>query len=251
MPAFWKQFTRTLLILCLGISALARVQTQASSNAAANSPRYEFRAKHDRDGTGKFFMGREIAQVMGHQGVSWLERPEREKEERADLLVPALKLKGGDVVADIGCGSGYYTRRLAKAVGTNGLVYAVDVQPEMLDILTNKLAAGKILNVKPVLGTATDPKLPRESVDLILLVDVYHEFDHPFEMMAALIRALKPGGRVAFVEFRAEDPEVRIKRVHKMTETQVRKEMSVQPLEWAETISTLPQQHVILFRRKP
>lgn len=133
----------------------------------------------------------------------------------------------------------------------DGVVYAVEIQQEMLDLLTHKMAELKINNVKPVLGTDTDPKLPRAAVDLILLVDVYHEFDHPFEMVAAMTRALKPGGRIVFVEFRGEDPKVAIKLVHKMTEAQVRKEMGVHPLEWVETIATLPQQHVIVFRKKP
>jgi len=217
---------------------------------ASAAPRYETRAEHDPNGIGKFYLGREIAHVMGHEAADWLERPEREKEERPDLLVPALKLKSGDAVADIGCGSGYYTRRLAIAVGTNGTVFAVDIQQEMLDLLTNKLAAEKIFNVKPVLGTETDPKLPPGKVDLILLVDVYHEFDFPFEMTEAMTRALKPGGRLVFVEFRGEDPDVPIKRVHKMTEAQVRKEMGVHPLEWVETIATLPRQHIIVFRKK-
>jgi ubiquinone/menaquinone biosynthesis C-methylase UbiE len=221
-----------------------------SAQPASPAVRYETRTEHDPNGLGKFFMGREIAQVMGHQAADWLERPEREKEERPDLLMPALKLKHGDAVADIGCGSGYYTRRLAHAVGTNGVVYAVDIQQEMLDLLTNKLAGEKIFNVKPVFGTVTDPKLPPAKVDLILLVDVYHEFDQPFEMTQAMTLALKPGGRLVFVEFRGEDPAVPIKLVHKMTEAQVRKEMSAQPLEWVETIETLPMQHVIVFRKK-
>lgn len=195
-------------------------------------------------------MGREIAHVMGHEGANWLERPEREKEERPDLLLAALKCRAGDAVADIGCGSGFYTRRLAHAVGTNGTVFAVDIQQEMLDLLTNKLAAEKIFNVKPVLGSTSDPKLPAGKVDLILLVDVYHEFDQPFEMTQAMVRALKPGGRLVFVEFRGEDPSVPIKEVHKMTEAQIRKEMSMHPLEWAETVASLPWQHVIVFRRK-
>ena len=223
----------------------------AETNTSATVGRYETRAQHDPNGIGKFYMGREIAHVMGHQAADWLERPEREKEERADLLVPALKLKSGDVVADIGCGSGYYTRRLAKEVGTNGAVFAVDIQREMLDLLTNKLAAERIFNVKPVLGTITDPKLPAASVDLILMVDVYHEFDHPFEMVEAMCRSLKPGGRMVFVEFRKEDPNVPIKEVHKMSEAQVRKEMNVHPLEWVETIGVRPQQHMIMFRKKP
>ncbi|MCL4789960.1 MAG: methyltransferase domain-containing protein [Verrucomicrobia bacterium] len=212
--------------------------------------RYERRAEHDPNGIGKFYLGREIAHVMGHQGADWLERPEREQEERPDLLVPALKLKAGDAVADIGAGTGYYTRRLAKAVGTNGIVYAVEIQREMLDILTNRLADDAIFNVRPVLGTVTDPRLSRATLDLILMVDVYHEFEHPFEMVEAMCQALKPGGRMVFVEFRAEDPNVPIKRVHKMTEAQVRKEMSVHPLEWVETIGTLPWQHVVVFRKK-
>ena len=250
MPATRTYFMRAMVWLGSWLFVLAGSQAQPSNSAAANPPRYEFRAEHDPNGTGKFFMGREIAQVMGHQAADWLERPEREHEERSDLLLAALKLQPGETVADIGCGSGYYTRRLAKAVGTNGLVYAVDIQPEMLDLLASKLAAGKISNVKSVLGTVTDPKLPRGSVDLILLVDVYHEFDHPFEMVAAMTRALKPGGRIVFVEYRGEDPKVAIKRLHKMTEAQVRKEMRVHPLQWVETIATLPQQHVIVFRKK-
>jgi len=235
------------------------------TNKVPTISRYETRAKHDPNGIGKFYMGRELAHVMGHEGAGWLERPSREKEERTDLLIPALKLRAGDVVADIGCGSGYYTRRLAKAVGGSltapdgeqasksqieGIVYAVDIQPEMLEILTNRLAREKIFNVKPVLGTTADPKLPPASVDLILMLDVYHEFDQPFEMVEAMCKALKPGGRIVFVEFREEDPDVAIKRVHKMTEAQVRKEMEVQPLDWVETIDVLPQQHVIVFRKK-
>ena len=221
----------------------------AETNAPVAGPRYETRAKHDPNGIGKFYMGREIAHVMGHEAADWLERTDREKEERSDLLLPALKLRSGDAVADIGCGSGYYTRRLAKAVGTDGVVFAVDIQPEMLALLTNKLASEKIFNVKPVLGTIADPKLPLATIDLILMVDVYHEFDHPFEMVEAMCKSLKPGGRIVFVEFRGEDPNVPIKAVHKMTEAQVRKEMSIHPLDWVETIGTLPQQHIIVFQR--
>jgi protein-L-isoaspartate O-methyltransferase len=237
-----RMFILVGLLICGSLGLVAQTNSPAS--------RYETRAKHDPNGIGKFFMGREIAHVMGHQAAEWLERPEREAEEGASKLVPALKLRPGDVAADIGAGTGYYTRRLAKAVGTNGTVLAVEIQQEMLDILTNKLATEKIFNVKPVLGTVKDPQLPPSSVDLILLVDVYHEFDHPYEMVEAMCKALKPGGRIAFVEFRGEDPKVPIKEVHKMTEAQVRKEMSVQPLEWVETNRTLPWQHIIMFRKK-
>ena len=221
-----------------------------STLTATNSPRYELRRQHDPNGIGKFYLGREIAHVMGHQAADWLERPEREAEEKPDLLVEALKLKSGDVVADIGAGTGYYSWRMASFVGDKGLVYAVDIQQEMLDLLAKRMAERKITNVKGVLGTITDPKLPPRSVDLVLMVDVYHEFDHPFEMMQAICQSLKPGGRVVFVEFRAEDPKVPIKEVHKMSEAQVRKEMSAQPLEWVETIATLPWQHIVVFRKK-
>jgi len=215
----------------------------------ATGPVYETRADHDPDGIGKFYCGREIAQVMGHQAADWLERPEREEEERPSLALKALKLKSGDAVADIGAGSGYYSRRLAHEVGTNGVVYAEDIQPEMLTLLTNQMASAGIKNVKAVLGTITDPKLPPASVDLIIMVDVYHEFDHPYEMIEAMIPSLKPGGRIAFVEFRGEDPAVPIKPLHKMTEAQVRKEMTAFPLKWVETSEVLPRQHIIIFRK--
>jgi ubiquinone/menaquinone biosynthesis C-methylase UbiE len=240
---------------CLVSTVLVVLSPAASCRAAEETtkpgaPIYEHRQAHDPNGTGKFYLGREIAQVMGHQVADWLERPEREQEEKPDLLLKALKLKPGDVVADIGAGTGYYSGRLAKSVGDKGLVYAVDIQQEMLDLLDKKMAGQKITNVKGVLGTITDPKLPARSVDLILMVDVYHEFDHPFEMVQGICAALKTGGRVVFVEFRAEDPQVPIKEVHKMSDAQVRKEMAAQPLEWVESIETLPWQHIIVFKKK-
>jgi len=244
-------FRLTAWLARIAAMAIASVSLSAETNRVASAALYETRTAHDPNGIGKFYMGREIAHVMGHQAAGWLERPEREQEERTDLVVPVLKLKPGDVVADIGAGTGYYTRLLAKPIGTNGVVFAVEIQQEMLDILTNKLVSEKIFNVKPVLGTIKDPKLPRGAVDLILIVDVYHEFDFPFEMVEAMCQSLKPGGRIVFVEFRGEDPNVPIKLVHKMTEAQVRKEMSVHPLDWVETIGTLPQQHIIVFRKRP
>jgi protein-L-isoaspartate O-methyltransferase len=223
---------------------------EETNRAPADVSVYQFRKQHDPDGIGKFYCGREIAQVMGHQGADWLERPEREAEEKPALLMKALALKPGEAVADIGAGTGYYTRRLAQNVGPKGAVYAVEIQQEMLDILTNKMAAMNIHNVKPVLGEITDPKLPAGSVDLILMVDVYHEFDHPREMVEAMVRALKPGGRMVFVEFRGEDPQVPIKPLHKMTEAQVRKEMAAFPMKWVETSEVLPIQHIIVFRKQ-
>ena len=219
--------------------------------ACAAESRYETRAAHDPNGIGKFYMGREIAHVMGHQAADWLERSEREKEERTSLLIDSLKVRPGDVIADIGAGTGYHVRRLAPKVVPGGRVYAVDIQPEMLTLLTNAMAELKITNVVPVLGAIDDPKLPMNSVDVALLVDVYHEFSHPHEMMGAISRSLKPGGRVVFVEFRAEDPDVPIKAVHKMSEVQVKKEMMVHPLQWVETINVLPWQHIIVFKKKP
>jgi protein-L-isoaspartate O-methyltransferase len=241
-------------IFGLGLLLATGVFCQAETNIVASSVqtnRYEVRQIHDPDGIGKFYMGREIAHVMGgHEGAKWLERPEREQEERPEVLISALKVRSGDVVADIGAGTGYHTRRLARLVGEKGRVYAVEIQQEMLDLLTNKMVELKIHNVTPVLGTVSDPKLPKSSLDLILMVDVYHEFNFPYEMLDAMCRALKPGGRIVFVEFRGEDPNVPIKLVHKMTEEQVRKEMSVHPLRWMETIGTLPWQHIIVFQRK-
>ncbi len=219
--------------------------------ARAEPPRYETRAAHDPDGIGVFYLGREIAHVMGHQAAGWLERPEREEEERTDLLIDALKLKPGDVVADIGAGTGYISQRMAKRVGEKGVVYAEEIQQEMLDLIDRKLKLFHITNVKPWLGTTTDPKLPAEGIDMIIMVDVYHEFDTPYEMTESMLRALKHGGRLIFVEFRGEDPEVPIKAVHKMTEAQVKKEMAAFPaLEWAATDESLPRQHIIIFRKK-
>jgi protein-L-isoaspartate O-methyltransferase len=236
-----------LLLFVLFASQICPAQDKPA--AQPDSGKYEFREDHDRDGIGKFYYGREIAQVMGHQGADWLERPEREAEEKPELLMQALKLKPGEAVADIGAGTGFYSRRLAQSVGPKGVVYAVEIQQEMLDILTNKMVSVGIHNVKPVLGDITDPKLPAASVDLILMVDVYHEFDHPHEMVTAMVRALKPGGRMVFVEFRGEDPKVPIKPLHKMTEAQVRKEMAGSSLKWVETSEVLPIQHIIIFQK--
>lgn len=224
--------------------------TAGHAQNATRTNRYEIRAVHDSNGIGKFYMGREIAHVMGHQAADWLERPEREREEKTSQLIDALKFKPGEMVADIGAGTGYLTRRIAPRIRPAGKVFAVDIQPEMLDLLTNNAARQGITNVVPVLGTITDPKLPAASMDTILMVDVYHEFDFPYEMTDAMCRALKPGGRLVFVEFRGEDDAVPIKRVHKMTEAQVKKEMAPHPLVWKETIRSLPWQHVIVFTRK-
>jgi SAM-dependent methyltransferase len=238
------------LVLLPAWAAPARADPKPADSPKADDARYEVREDHDPDGIGKFYMGREIAQVMGHEAAGWLERPEREKEEQPAKLMDALKLKEGDVVADVGAGSGYLSFRLAERVGAKGKVYAEDIQDEMLDLIRKKMKEKKAANVEPVLGTITDPKLPAEGVDLILLVDVYHEFDHPFEMTEAMVKALKPGGRLVFVEYRREDADVPIKTVHKMLEKQVIKEMGPHPLRHVKTLDALPWQHIIIFEKK-
>jgi precorrin-6B methylase 2 len=211
--------------------------------------RYELRPAEDPNGIAKYYMGRQIAHVMGHQAADWLERPTREAEERTDEMINLLSLKPGENVADIGAGTGYVTRRMATKVAPTGKVYAVEIQQEMLDLLSANMKQRGLTNVVPILGTVSDPKLPTNALDLIIMVDVYHELDHPYEMTEAMARSLKAGGRLVFIEFRKEDPNVPIKEVHKMSEAQVKKEMSVHPLEHSQTLTNLPIQHVIIFKK--
>lgn len=200
------------------------------------------------DGIGKLYMGREIAQVMGHQGASWLERSERAQEEGTELLIKNLPLKPTDSLADIGAGTGYFSFRLAAKV-PDGKVYAVDIQQEMLDVIAERKKSGIGQNVFGVLGTEADPKLPANALDLILMVDAYHEFNFPREMGEGMVRALKPGGRIALVEYRAEDDSVPIKRLHKMTQAQAKKEMAALGLNWVQTKDVLPWQHLMFFEK--
>jgi SAM-dependent methyltransferase len=202
------------------------------------------------DGIGKCYMGREIAQVMGHTGAAWLDRPEREAEERPSLLIRSLELQAQQNVADIGAGTGYFAFRIAPLVSP-GTVYAVDIQPEMLEIIAARKRENGVRNVQTVLGAIDDPKLPANSVDLVLLVDVYHELSHPREMMLAIVRALRPGGRVALVEYRAEDRGVPIKALHKMSAAQAIREMSAVGLRHVQTQEDLPWQHLLFFERSP
>ncbi len=242
--------TRLLLIFAIAIAHTSLGLAQETPIKDRTEGRYEWRAKHDPNGIGKFYMGREIAYVMGHAAATWLERPERDEEENPKKLLELLKLKDGEVVADIGAGSGYYTFRMAELVGDKGKVLAVDIQQEMLDIISNRMKKEKVANVETVLGAEADPKLKAESVDTILLVDVYHEFAQPHEMTEKMVQALKPGGRIVFVEFRAEDPKVPIKEVHKMMERQVIKEMAeFKRLKHTSTNDKLPWQHVITFTK--
>src|SRR5687768_2901453 len=193
-------------------------------------------------------MGREIAHFMSHRGADWLERPEREEEEKPQALVDAIELKPTDVVADIGVGTGYFAFRLAPKV-PQGKVLGVDIQPEMLELLQKAAKERGVSNVEPVLGETADPKLPAGAVDVVLMVDAYHEFDQPREMMDAVVRSLKPGGRVVLVEYRAEDPNVPIKPLHKMTEAQAKREMAAAGLVHRETKDILPRQHLMIFEK--
>ncbi len=220
---------------------------EKGSESTDSSKRYGF-IKPSRDGIGKIYMGREISQVMGHRGAGWLERPEREREERTDLLVKNMELKPTDVVADIGAGSGYFTFPMAKFV-TEGKAYAVDISPEMLSIVKARIGKRKVKNIIPVLSTITDVKLPENSVDCILIVDAYHEFSHPWEMTRSILKSLKPGGRLVLIEYRLEDPKVPIKKLHKMTQAQSKHEMMAAGFEWVETRDMLPRQHFMIFRK--
>lgn len=221
--------------------------SQSATSAGQASERYTYTSPN-YDGIGKWYMGREISHVMGHMGASWLERPEREAEERTDLLVKELELAPTDVVADIGAGTGYFTFRMAELL-PRGKVIAVDIQPEMLHLLEEKRQQLGITNVDTLRGSEADPRLAPNSVDLILLVDVYHEFSHPYEMGHAMARALKPGGQVVLVEYRAEDPSVPIKRLHKMSLKQAKKEMKALGLELRTNKRMLPQQHMMFFEK--
>jgi SAM-dependent methyltransferase len=245
-----------MAVACLAVATGSPAQDQSPVEGEATddeNPRYEYRADHDPNGIGKFYMGREIAYVMGHLAIPWLERPEREREERLTLLVECLDLKPGMVVADIGAGSGVISAMLSDRVGPEGTVLAVDIQQEMLDALAAKCKERGIENIEPILGTNKSPRLKPGTVDLALMVDVYHEFDFPYEMLREIAKSLRPGGRVVFVEYRKEDPDVPIKEVHKMSQAQVKKEAGLPEfgLEWKETVDKLPRQHVIVFEKQP
>jgi ubiquinone/menaquinone biosynthesis C-methylase UbiE len=236
------------LILAL-VGAVALTFALSPRPAAADSapPAYRY-APASIDGIGKFYEGREIAQVMGFDGAPWLDRATREREERPDWLVEELRLKPGMVVADIGAGSGYLSRRIVPLV-PGGKVYALDVQPQMVALLEKLSQQPGMENLVPRQGAIDDVQLPPESVDLAVFVDVYHELAFPREVMRSVVRALKPGGRVAFVEYRAEDPRVPIKPLHKMSTAQVRREMAALPLVFDRDSERLPWQHILIFRK--
>ena len=244
---YFLPFTVIILLMVCCFLLLDPIGT-ASAASSSSATVYEQRLIHSPDGIGKFYMGREIAKVMGHTGALWLERPSRETEEQPSKVVNALNLKPNDVVADIGAGTGYMSFRIAPLL-TKGKVFAVDIQPEMLDIIEFLNKENNITNVEPILASLTNPNLPPESVDLALMVDAYHEFENPREVIEGIFRALKPGGKVALVEYRGENPFIMIKRLHKMSQKQVRKEMQAVGLVWRETKNLLPQQHLMVFEK--
>jgi len=234
----------------LAMAALAVLALLRQEGKLPPQPPYETRPQHDPNGINKWYLGREIAHVMGPGGIPWLDRPEREGEEHPVKVLEALELKGGEVVADLGAGSGFFSFKMAPLVGDKGKVLAVDIQEEMIAVLQNRIQKQKLTNVETVRCTETDPKLPEGGVDLVLMVDVYHELTFPYEVMTAIRKALKPGGRVVLVEYRKEDKKVPIKEVHKMSEEQMKKEMAVVGLEHLKTVATLPRQHVAIFEKK-
>ena len=205
--------------------------------------------QHDPDGIGKIYLDREIAQVMGPGGVPWLERSNRETEERPQLVIDALEIEPGQTIADLGAGSGYYSFRIAPLVGDRGTVLAIDVEPRMLKIISERAKRDGVKNITTVLGTPSDPNLEPNSVDLLFMVDVYHELEFPLEMMTKVREALKPGGRVALIEYKAEDPAVMIKPVHKMTERQIIRELTAAGFRHQKTVRSLPLQHLVLFEK--
>lgn len=235
-----------LCLLTLGL--INWTYTPNAEANATNTSYYQYRTIHSRDGIGKFYLGREIAKVMGHQEMLWLERPSRVITEQPNKVIAALKLKPTDIVADLGAGTGYFSFRIAPLV-PQGKVLAVDIQPEMLEVVDFLKAENQVFNIETVLGRMDNPNLSPDSIDLAFMVDAYHEFEYPQKMMEGIVKALKPEGRVVLVEYRRESPLIPIKALHKMTEKQVKKEMASVGLTWQETQEILPQQHLMIFKK--
>jgi len=246
LQAIWLficMMKNTLLLTAILVLLVTSCQTQSTADSL-----YSFKSG-DPYGTGKWYMGREIAYVMGHSGIDWLERDEREDEERTNKLIRNLDLQPADVVADIGAGSGYHVFRIAPQL-KEGKVFAVDIQEEMLEVIREKKEKTGLENVVAIKGSEKSANLKENSVDKILMVDVYHEFSFPREMMASMSKSLKDKGRIFLVEYRKEDDWVPIKEVHKMTEEQAVKEMKAAGFELERNIGNLPWQHCMVFRKK-
>ena len=242
---------RYLRLLPLILGAVLLVQAISPSPSGAQTPAATPQAQKNEKLPPplKRYKGREIAATMSYLGAEWRIRETREREDACQKLLEILKVAPGMTVCDMGCGNGFYSLQLAEAVGKNGKVLAVDIQPEMLSLLSKRARAAGVANVEPILGTLIDPKLPDESCDLILLVDVYHEFSHPEHMLKAMQKALKPDGRLVLVEFRLEDPQVPIKLLHKMSKKQILKELPPNGYKLVDEYEKLPWQHVMFFGR--
>ncbi|MGB3571886.1 MAG: class I SAM-dependent methyltransferase [Phormidesmis sp.] len=245
LPRLFRRLLSLCLVLILttGCAATAAISTDGTSTEGT----YSYKSPSS-DGIGKVYYGREIANVMGYQGANWLARPSRATEERSDMAVDALMLEEDSIVADIGAGLGYISFQLARWVKA-GKVIAVDVQPQMLALLEAERDRYDVNNIETVLGTEDDPNLPAESIDMAVMFDAYHEFEYPAEMMAGIVRALRPGGQVVLAEYRAENPLVLIKKHHKMTQKQIKTELAAAGLKWVKTDSRLPQQHLMFFEK--
>ncbi|HET6883859.1 MAG TPA: class I SAM-dependent methyltransferase [Pirellulales bacterium] len=229
----WKWAAVAIVLLC---PAKAWAAEPTGDDATVPPPLTEYK-------------GRAIAPTMTYHGADWLTRAEREREEHCRTMIKALNLKAGDTVCDMGCGNGFYTLKLAKLVGKSGRVLAVDIQPEMLHLLELRKKNAGLTNIEPIQSSVVDPKLPAGQVDLILCVDVYHEFSHPEQMLAAMRKALKPHGRLVLTEFRLEDPSVPIKLEHKMSKEQIMKELPPNGFKLVEEFDKLPWQHLMFFER--
>ena len=237
-----------MIITIIIILTLVLAPTQIQADTANISSYYQI-GEASRDGIGKFYKGREISRVMGHLGAGWLERPRREREERTDLLLQNLSLKASDHVADLGAGTGYFSFPMAVKL-TSGKVLAVDIEPEMLKLIERRKIVDIVNNIDTVLASERSPNIPNASVDVVLVVDAYHEFSFPREVMSGVVKGLKSSGRVVLVEYRGEDNNVPIKQLHKMTQQQAKKEMSAVGLQWLRTDDYLPQQHVMIFTKQ-
>ncbi len=239
------------LILPISLFFLTYCQAQTiQENQESESDYYKIKTA-SKDGIGKYYLGREISYVMGHPAAAWLERNEREEEEKPSLALKEIKsvlALQEPMIADIGAGSGYYSFLLASTF-PQGRIYAVDIQPEMLALITEKQKKSKITNIETILGTEANPKLPEGKLDLVIMVDVYHELAYPYEMMLNIFKSLKKGGKIILLEFKAEDENVPIKTLHKMTEKQARKEMEFVGLKFIENKNLLPWQHFLVFEK--
>ena len=237
---------KNFFILIIFISCFLTAN-ESIAQADNNVTKYIYKSG-DYSGIGKWYMGREIAYVMGFQGINWLERSEREIEEDVSTLIKNMEIKTDDTIADIGAGSGYHVFRMAP-LAENGLVYAVDIQPEMLEAIELKKRSKRVSNVETVLGSEKSINLPKNSLDKILLVDVYHEFSYPAEMVGSIKNALKSNGQLFLIEYRGEDSSVPIKKIHKMTVKQSIKEMEAAGFRLKENIDNLPWQHCMIFEK--